>query len=248
VTGIVVAVQPVAVNVTLPLCLLTVTLKTAAAVPVTLFDVGDTWIWALLLDVPVIVPAVVTLVRLTLTFIEPLLRMLNDVGFATNEHSPAGVGLGLAPGDGLAPGVGVGVAVGVGVGVGYAVGVGVGVGDAFGSGVGVEVGVGVGVGDGPVPGAGLGSGIKPPGVPVYVAGGTEESEKNCASNVTSPDPVTPTLTVFRPFEKPNDSSPGMRPRQSNVTPLIPVMKRTPGWRVKVLVTRLPSPLKSMVTE
>ena len=107
-------------------------------------------------------------------------------------------------------------------------GVGVGVGDAFGSGVGVGLGVGVAVGYAVGVGDAPGSGIKPPGVPVYVTAGNKESEKNWASKVTSPEPVIPTLTVFLPFEKPNDCSPGMRPRQSKVTPLMPVVKRTPG--------------------
>ena len=111
----------------------------------------------------------------------------------------------------------------------------------------------------PAPGDGLGSGIKPPGEPVYVTPGNNESEKYCASNVTSPDPVIPTLTVkpsvedveklFR-VKKPNDCSCVVRPRQSNVTPLIPVVKRTPFWRPKVLAS-VPSiePFwsKSMVT-
>lgn len=115
-------------------------------------------------------------------------------------------------------------------------GVGVGVGDAFGSGVGVGLGVGVGDGGNTPPGVGVGSAIKPPGEPVYVTPGNKESEKNCASKVTSPEPVTPTLTVkpsvgdveklFR-VKNPNDCSCVVRPRQSKATPLIPVVKRTP---------------------
>jgi hypothetical protein len=56
-------------NVTLPFCFLTVTLKTAGVEPLTLFDAGETWIWPLLLDVAVIVVEPVRL--LATTEIEP---------------------------------------------------------------------------------------------------------------------------------------------------------------------------------
>lgn len=107
----------------------------------------------------------------------------------------------------------------------------------MGSGVGVGLLVGVGLGFPNGVGDAPGSGIKPPGEPVYVTPGNKESEKYCASKVTSPEPVTPTLTVkpsvgdveklFR-VKNPNDCSCVVRPRQSKATPLIPVVKRTPG--------------------
>ena len=63
--------QAVAAKVTLPLVLFTVTVKVAAAVPLTLLELGVTWICPLLLDVAVIVPVPVTLFRFTLTVFEP---------------------------------------------------------------------------------------------------------------------------------------------------------------------------------
>ena len=42
-------------NVTLPLCFLTVTVNTAGVEPLTVFDEGETCIWPLLLEVAVIV-------------------------------------------------------------------------------------------------------------------------------------------------------------------------------------------------
>jgi len=102
-------------NVTLPLDFLMVIVKEAPLVPLTVCELGDTWICPLLLEAAVIVPWPEALVRFTLMVPEPLLTTFNGLGLAFNVHG-AGVGVGFA------------VAVGVGVGVGYAVGVGVGVG------------------------------------------------------------------------------------------------------------------------
>jgi len=135
--------HPADAKVMLPSCFLTVTVKETLDVPPTVCELGVTCICPPLLDVAVIVPEPVALVRFTLMFAEPSLATFNGSGLAFNRHGP-GVGVGVGVGVAVGVGVGVGYAVGVGVGVGFGFGVGVGVG--FGSGVGVGVGVGVGLG------------------------------------------------------------------------------------------------------
>ena len=136
-------VHPEEENVTLPLLFLTVTVKLAGEVPLTSCDVGVTWICPPLLEVAVMVPEPLALVRFTLMLPEAKSTTFNGSGLAFNRHGP-GVGVGVAVA--VAVGVGVGYAVGVAVGVGFglAVGVGVGVGLGFCVGVGLVVGVGDG--------------------------------------------------------------------------------------------------------
>ncbi len=58
-------------NVTLPLCFLTVTVKTAGVAPDTVLDEGETCIWPLLLDCAVIVVEPVRSVATTAIAPEP---------------------------------------------------------------------------------------------------------------------------------------------------------------------------------
>jgi hypothetical protein len=59
--------------------------------------------------------------------------------------------------------------------------------------------------------------------------------------------VTPTLTVLLPLLKPNDSSDGIRPRQSKVIDFWPVVKTTPVSKLKVRLLMSPDPSQSIVT-
>lgn len=110
--------HPVDANVTLPLCFFTVTLKFTDALPLTVTDVGVTWICPVLLDVAVRVPEPVALFRWTLIFPEPSLTTVNELSGLDDRVQAAGVGVAVGVGVGYAVGVGVGYAVGVGVGVG----------------------------------------------------------------------------------------------------------------------------------
>jgi len=116
-TVTVVLAHPDDVKVTLPAAFLTVTVKEALDVPLTICELGVTWICPLLLDEALMVPEPEALVRFTRRIPEPSLTTFNGSGVALNVQG-AGVGVGL----------GVTVPVGVGVAYGVAVGVGVGVG------------------------------------------------------------------------------------------------------------------------
>lgn len=184
------------------------------------------------------------MVRFTLTVAEPSLTIVSEDGAFTTQGRGDVVAVG--EGDGSAVAVGEGFAVGVGEGVA--------VGEAFGSAVGVGLGAAVGVGlapgegdgDGePAPGVAPGSGSTLPPGPVSVAGGTEASKNLSVSKVTSPDPVTWTFTWFLPLSNPNDSSFGMRPRQSNAMVFI-VVNLTPRSRSKFRVLTAPNPSQSIV--
>lgn len=158
-----------------------------------------------------------------------------------NVHVGGGVVVGVA----VSVGVGVAVAVAVGVGVGVAVDVGVdsGVGEADGVGVGEVPGDGIGEDDGDAPGkapgSGLPSGIGFPPLPIKVVCGTEPSLKNRVSKVTSPDPVTPTNTLLRPFVNVKNSSPAVRPRQLNRIVFGSLVNVMPVSRLNVRVATAP---------
>src|SRR5262252_3576285 len=104
-TVTVLLVHPEDVKLTLPADFLTVTVKEAPDDPLTVCELGDTWICPPLLDAAVIVPCPEAFVRFTLIVPEPLLITFNGSGLALNVH-------------GTGVGVGFGVAVPVGVGVG----------------------------------------------------------------------------------------------------------------------------------
>lgn len=155
---------------------------------------------------------------------------------AVGEGEGLGDGEGLGEGEGEGDGEGVGEACGSAVGVGLAAA--------------VAVGLAPGEGDGdgepePEPGVAPGSGSTLPPVPVSVVAGTEASKNRSVSKVTSPDPVTWMFTWFLPLVKPNDSSTGMRPRQSNAMVFI-VVKVTPCSRSKFRMLTAPNPSQSIV--
>jgi hypothetical protein len=202
-----------------------------------------------LLEVALIVPLPVKLFRLTFTGKAPSLTIDNDVGSVDSEHTTGegfGLGLGETPGLGLTPGDGFGDTCGLGFGETPGLGFteGEGAGDWPGEGLGEAPGDGELCGDAP------GSGITPP-PPVTVTGGIEVSRKISRSNVTSPDPETFMFTVGGEafgLRNPNDSSPAMRPRQSNEIDFTPVVNWTPCSRSKFRVVKFPKPSQSMVTE
>jgi hypothetical protein len=169
-----------------------------------------------------------------------------------------GVGVGVGVGAGVMLGVGVGAGVGVGVGViGVGVGTGVEVGLGFGVGEGLTPGVGVALGDPPgvAPGLGAGVAVEAKSGTFRFTSGTESSN-TLLSIVTSPEPVTSTETESVLFESVIETwacdvvTPPtvfhVRPRQSNAI-ASSVWKVTPSGSGIVRVSRVPSPLKSMVT-
>ena len=115
-TVTVLPVHPVDAKVTLPAAFLTVTVKEALDVPLTICELGDTWICPLLLEVAVIVLEPVAFVRFTLMLPEPKLTTFNGSGLAFNRHAPVGVGPGVTVPVGVGEGYGVPVPVGVGEG------------------------------------------------------------------------------------------------------------------------------------